>query len=43
MVQISYDLYRTFDLVACLNHVVVSILIVYKMYLKITDFFSILI
>ena len=30
MVQISCDLYRTFDLVACLNHAVVPIVIVYK-------------
>ena len=30
MVQISYNLFRTFDLVACLKHAVVPFLIVYK-------------
>ena len=43
MVQISYDFCRTFDLVTFLNHVVASIVIVYKMCLKNTDFFTILI
>ena len=43
MVQISSDLFRTFDFVACLNRVVVSIVIIYKMCLKITDFFTVLI
>ena len=30
MVQISYNLFRTFDLVACLKHAVVPFVIVYK-------------